>query len=426
MSVELWKQPQEQWNRMLQQQVLSVRGFTRLLTAPLEPEDMVVHEEDGCPPKWHLAHTSWYLEHYVLMRYDAYYAPFNRAYDALFNEPHAFRGLLSRPSAKEVYAFRDYVDDRLLTLLDSPEDELSDGFRLALEWGLHHERLHQEELLADIKANLAGHPLRPVYRDRKDPALRVPPYLTWHKFEERLADIGFSGPSFATDAEMPRHKEWVHGFRLASQPVTNGEFLQFLEDGGYRRSELWLPEGWREIVARGWTSPRYWEQQGGVWHAFTLSGLRELELDEPVCHVSYYEADAYARWAGKRLPTEAEWECAFARAELGGNFADTGVYHPTACCSSNAELLQQGYGDVWEWTCSPFAPYPGSRNAQARTGGGAGIHPHPFSLGFGGGMVLRGGSCATPAELVRPTYRHALSPAARRQFTGFRLAEDMS
>ncbi|GIP40052.1 ergothioneine biosynthesis protein EgtB [Paenibacillus sp. J31TS4] len=426
MSVGSWIRIEEQWNRLLQEDILAVRGFTRLLAAPLEPEDMMVHEEDGCPPKWHLAHTSWYLEDRILLRYDASYSPFNRAYDGLFDEPRPFRGLLSRPSTREIYAYRDHVDERLLALLDSPGEELAGGFRTALEWGLHHERLHQEELLADIKANLAAHPLRPIYRERRERQLHVPPYLTWHRFEERLAEIGSDGPGFVTDAERPRHKAWVHGFRLASQPVTNGEYLQFVEDGGYRRAGLWLPEGWREVEANGWQAPRYWEQQGGVWHAFTLSGLRELELDEPVCHVSYYEADAFARWAGKRLPTEAEWEVAFPQPAEGANFADSGAYHPAACCSANGELLQQGYGDVWEWTCSPFTPYPGSRNAQTRTGGGAGIHPHPFAVGFGGGMVLRGGSCATPAALLRPSYRHALPPAMRRQFTGFRLAEDLA
>ncbi|WP_260982034.1 ergothioneine biosynthesis protein EgtB [Paenibacillus sp. 32O-W] len=413
--------------RWLQERYRDVRETTERLADPLEAEDYVVQAmEDVCPPKWHLAHTTWFLEAAVLQRYAPRYEWYDHNYAALFasgefgGEFHASapRGVGLRPTIEEIYRYRRHVDERILELLENADEEQLSRVTPYFELSLNHELQHQEQLVADIKYNYFADPLKPVYRERKESGLHVLPYLTWHKFAEGQAEIGHQGPGFAFDNEMPRHKVWIGGFRLASQPVTNGEYLQFVEDGGYRQPRLWLAEGWNCVQKYGWEAPLYWEKRDGNWWYYTLSGMRELELDEPVCHVSYYEADAYARWAGRRLPTEAEWEVAFSAIRPEGNFAESGWFHPAPSGSSHGELLLQGYGDIWEWTMSPYLPYPGNR----RTEGPFGEYHGKY---MSNRMVLRGGSCITPRGLIRPTTRHYLLPEKRWQFSGIRLADDL-
>lgn len=412
--------------RWMQERFSQVRQTTEQLVEPLETEDYVIQTmKDVYPPKWHLAHTTWFFESFVLKRYGTGYVPFHRDYESLFRSAsnsgrsgHSSHVYSSRPTVKEIRRYREYVNRHIIDLLENANEGLIEWVRPFIELGIHHEERHQERLLADIKYNFSIDPLKPVYRERKEAGPHALPYLTWHKFEEGQAEIGFEGIQFSFDNETPRHKIWMNAYRLASQPVTNGEYLQFIEDGGYTQSRFWLDEGWEWVQKKKWEAPLYWEKRDGNWCYFTLSGIRELDLDEPVCHVSYYEASAYARWAGKRLPTEAEWELAFAGQEPKGNFANSGLYHPAACCSTHGELLHQGYGDVWEWTMSPHMPYPGNKASD----GGLGAFNAKY---MSNRMVLRGGSCVTPDGHIRPTYRHYLHPEKRWQFSGIRLADDI-
>ncbi|WP_010272817.1 ergothioneine biosynthesis protein EgtB [Paenibacillus senegalensis] len=412
--------------RWMQNRFALVREATEQLVAPLEIEDYVIQAmKDVCPPKWHLAHTTWFFESFVLKRYAPGYRPFHRDYEALFRSCSALVSrtdqlppLFARPTVKEIKRYRAYVNKHIMQLLEEANDGLIEWIKPFMELGIHHEERHQERLLADIKYNFSVDPMRPVYQPRKESGPHALPYLTWHKFEEGPAEIGYEGMQFCFDNETPRHKVWMNAYRLASQPVTNGEYLQFIEDGGYSQARFWLDEGWEWVRKEKWEAPLYWEKKDGKWCYFTLSGMREIDLNEPVCHVSYYEAAAYARWAGKRLPTEAEWELAFANQETKGNFADSRLYHPAPCCSTHGELLQQGYGDVWEWTMSPHMPYPGNKGTHGEMG--------TFNAKYTSNrMVLRGGSCITPEGHVRPSYRHYLHPHKRWQFSGIRLADDL-
>jgi ergothioneine biosynthesis protein EgtB len=401
-----------------------VRAATEALCAPLSPEDCAVQSmPDASPVKWHLAHTAWFFETLVLEGVPGY-AVFDPAFRALFNsyyqslgEPHPRpeRGLLSRPSLDRVLDYRRHVDAGILRLLDrgAPASALD-----VVELGLHHEQQHQELVLTDLKHALSRNPLRPAYRARApEPAGRAQP-LRWIRGEAGLREIGHAGPGFAFDNERPRHRVFVEAFEVASRPVTNSEYLDFVRDGGYSRAELWLSDGFAARAGRGWSAPLYWEERDGARLAFTLAGMAPLRPDEPVCHVSYYEADAFARWAGARLPTEAEWECAAAEAPLAGGFVESGRLHPAP--SPAADRLPAAlFGDVWEWTASAYAPYPGFR-------------PLAGSLGEYNGkfmsnqMVLRGGSCATPERHIRRSYRNFFPPDARWQFSGIRLARDAS
>jgi ergothioneine biosynthesis protein EgtB len=413
-------------------QFRAVRNTTDWLTAPLSPEDATVQSmPDASPAKWHLAHTSWFFETFILSEAIPGYHPFHPDFRVLFNSyynslgaqyPRAERGLVTRPGLDEVRAYRAHVDGHVLSLL-------AGGIEPALvpliEIGLQHEQQHQELILTDLKYLLSRNPLRPVYRESARTASTgdvVP--LAFRRFEEGIRWIGHAGPGFAFDNEGPRHRVFLEAFEIASRAVTCGEYLEFLADGGYARPELWLSDGWNAVKSEGWRAPLYWTENEGSWRIHTLGGERELDPAEPVCHISFYEADAYARWAQARLPTEAEWEvAAVAMGDFGGvgNFLEDGLFHPApagASADRSAENdLAQMFGDVWEWTQSPYTPYPG-------------YHPTEGALGEYNGkfmcnqIVLRGGSCATPRSHIRSTYRNFFPPGARWQFSGLRLARE--
>ena len=401
-----------------------VREVTERLREPLSAEDCQAQSmDDASPAKWHLAHTSWFFETFVLVPHRRGYQPFQAEFRSIFNSyyeqvgpqhPRPQRGLLTRPSLDEVLAYRAHVDAEVLQFLAGATGR-DESVAAVIQLGLHHEQQHQELLLTDAKHLLAANPLRPVYRAATGPfqAAAAAP-LGWQAFDGGLREIGYSGEGFAFDNEQPRHRVVVKPFALATRPVTNRDFLAFIDDGGYARAPLWLSDGWATVQSQRWNAPLYWERRDDGWWQFTLAGSRRLELDEPVCHVSLYEADAYATWAGARLPTEAEWEVAAATVRVTGNLLDRGVLHPQAASGNG---MQQLFGDVWEWTRSAYSPYPG-------------YCPPPGALGEYNGkfmcnqLVLRGGSCATPASHIRATYRNFFPPAARWQFSGIRLARD--
>jgi ergothioneine biosynthesis protein EgtB len=420
-----------------------VRGFTERLAAPLESEDCVVQSmPDVSPTKWHLAHTSWFFETFILATHQTGYRSPHPQYGYLFNsyynavgERHCRprRGLISRPTLAETFAYRAHVDRAMQGLLCSAGEELLARVAPLVTLGLHHEQQHQELIGTDIKHVLSCNPLRPSYHRatprvlgtgygvqevRRTPCTPYPvprtlPPAGWVEFPEGVHWIGHEGGGFAFDNEGPRHRALVLPFALASRPVTNAEFLRFIEDGGYQRPEFWLSAGWATVQAEDWRAPLYWEERPDGWWTFTLAGMRPIALGEPVAHVSYFEADAYARWAGARLPTEFEWEVAARMVPVSGHFADPGRLHPAPVEAGHG--LSGMFGDVWEWTRSSYAPYPG-------------YAPDPGALGEYNGKfmcnqyVLRGGSCATPAGHIRPTYRNFFPPDARWQFSGLRLA----
>ena len=404
----------------------AVRRFTEVLCEPLAAEDYVIQTmEDVSPTKWHLAHVSWFFETFVLTPHRAGYEPFHPQYAYLFNsyyvqagERHCRdrRGYLSRPTVEEVYQYRAHVDEQMEALLATADEALMQTVAPLVEIGLHHEQQHQELLLTDIKHVFSVNPLRPAYRDVEEVQKPASPAQGWVSFEEGLYEVGHQGDGFAYDNESPRHRYFLEAYALSNRLVTCGEYLAFMEDGGYQRPELWLSAGWATVEAQGWTEPFYWERHGDRWYVFTLGGLREVNPDAPVCHVSLFEAEAYARWAGARLPTEQEWEVAAAPVPMAGNFAEAGHFHPVPATAGDG--LLQVYGDVWEWTRSQYTPYPGYR-------------PAPGALGEYNGkfmcnqFVLRGGSCATSQSHIRPTYRNFFFPDACWQFSGIRLARDV-
>jgi ergothioneine biosynthesis protein EgtB len=399
----------------------AVRARTLELTSPLSPEDMVVQSmPDASPAKWHLAHTTWFFETFLLATRELRFAPFHPSYGYLFNSyyeavgarhPRPRRGLLTRPPVEEVMAYRTAVEARVEGLLARGLDPEGEA---VVELGLHHEQQHQELLLTDVKHLLFQNPLRPAYAPALAPGRPSAPSLAWTPYPGGVQEIGHEGRGFAFDNECPRHRVFVEPFALASRSVTCGEWIAFVDDAGYRRPELWLSDGWAKVQAEGWEAPLYWERDGDAWTIFTLHGARSLDLAEPVVHVSLYEADAFARWHGARLPTEQEWEIAAAGAGEEGAFADGGRFHPAVAAAGRpAQLL----GDVWEWTCSAYAPYPRYRPVA----GALGEYNGKF---MSNQVVLRGGSCATPAGHVRPTYRNFFPPEARWQFSGVRLARE--
>jgi len=405
-----------------------VRAETEALCAPLAIEDYVIQAvEEASPAKWHLAHVSWYFETFILKEYLPGYTEFDPAFRTLFNSyyeqvgafhPRPARGALARPTVEEVYRYRDHVDAHMLALLDEggelPWPEILE--RLII--GINHEQQHQELLLTDIKRNFAANPLRPVYRaDLPVPPAATRAPLEWIKFAGGMGEVGYAGDGFAYDNERGRHGVWLESFRLASRPVTNGEYLAFMEAGGYANPAWWLSDGWARVRQAGWSAPLYWERIAGEWWYFTLAGMRRVNPEEPVCHVSYFEASAYAKWAGCRLPTEAEWEVAAATCAMEGNLRESGYLQPVVGAPRNG--LQQVFGDVWEHTASAYLPYPGFRAAD----GALGEYNGKFMCGQ---MVLRGGSCVTPADHLRVTYRNFFYPHERWQFQGVRLAEDAS
>jgi len=396
-----------------------VRLATEALAEPLSAEDCALQSmPDASPTKWHLAHTTWFFET-LLLEPRPGYKPFDPAYRVLYNsyynsigEQYARpqRGLLSRPSLEEVMAYRHHVERDVLALL---EDDAGREVGDVVELGLHHEQQHQELILTDIKHAFSMNPLGPAYRQLAGPAAGAGAAgLGWHSVPGGLREIGCDDAGFAFDNERPRHRCFVEDYEIASRPVTNGEYLEFMADDGYRRPELWLSDGWSAVRKRGWEAPLYWRPSDAGWQALTLAGVREVRPEEPVCHVSQWEADAYATWAGARLPTEAEWECA-ADAPIEGNFVEEGHLHPGP--TPDAPGPQALFGDVWEWTASPYVSYPG-------------FQPLPGTLAEYNGkfmssqMVLRGGSCATPRSHVRRSYRNFFYPDSRWQFSGIRLA----
>lgn len=405
-----------------------VRRQSELLCEPLLVEDYVVQTmPDVSPPKWHLAHVSWFFETFLLAPYLAGYRPFHSRFHELFNSyyqsigepfPRAQRGLLSRPSVAEIYSYRSYIDERmseLLAQLDSHREHVK--IRELIDLGLHHEQQHQELLLTDIKHILGNNPLYPAYiGQRIDYSTKKVAPLNWIKLPGGEVAVGHNGDGFCFDNELPRHRVLLNDFALADRLVTNAEYLQFIDDGGYRNPLFWLADGWSAVQQQGWHAPLYWQQIDNAWQQFTLAGLKPLTPDEPVCHVSYFEADAYTAWAGKRLPTEAEWEHAAKTVDLlAGNYLETGHFHPLPA-QSDRQIMQLG-GDVWEWTQSAYASYPGYRPPT----GAIGEYNGKFMCNQ---IVLRGGSCATPADHIRKSYRNFFYPHNRWQFMGIRLAQD--
>jgi len=403
-----------------------VREATRALAGPLTPEDCAIQSmPDASPVKWHLGHTTWFFETFILAERRPAPPAFHPAFRQLFNSyynavgdrhPRPERGLLSRPGLDEVLAYRDHVDREMGDILAG---ERLDAATLDLiELGIQHEQQHQELILTDLKHMFSRNPLRPAYQ-RQWPLTAISArHAGWMAVAGGAHSIGHTGDGFCFDLELPRHTVWLEDYEIATQPVTHGDFLAFIDDGGYRRPELWLSAGWDAVNTRGWQAPLYWERVDGEWRTFTLHGMAPVEENTPICHVSFYEADAYARWAGARLPTEAEWEVAAARAPVEGNFMESGALHPLALRELPAPgVLAQAFGDVWEWTRSDFAPYPGFKAAA----GAVGEYNGKFMANQ---YVLRGGSCATPASHIRASYRNFFPADARWQFSGLRLARD--
>ncbi len=414
---------------------LRTRRQTERLCEPLNTEDYVVQSmDDVSPAKWHLAHTTWFFETFLLLGPDGDGRPYREEYRYLFNSyynavgtmhPRPQRGLLSRPTVDELYAYRRNVDERLPTMLGRLDQAGLERASELVELGMHHEQQHQELILTDIKHVLSCNPLKPVYLNVDTSDRTLPSPLGWIGFPEGLYWIGRSGPGFAYDNEGPRHQIYAGAFELATREVTCQEYLEFIEDGGYQRPEFWLSDGWATVQKYGWESPLYWHEHDGLRTVFTLGGERKLNPADPVCHVSHYEADAFARWAGARLPTEAEWEIAAHDPDvedsgtIEGNFVEDRLFHPCAPTSPlPARSFSQMYGGVWEWTGSPYVPYHGYKP-------GAGALGEYNGKFMSGQMVLRGGSCATPRRHIRRSYRNFFPPNARWQFSGLRLARDI-
>jgi ergothioneine biosynthesis protein EgtB len=415
-----------------------LRNFTDALCAGLEPEDCVVQSmPDVSPTKWHLAHTTWFFETFILKKFVPGYRPEIPEYAYLFNSYYNaagdmhrrdLRGLISRPTLREAQRYRASIDSHIDTLLSNVDEKLLDEIEPILVLGRHHEQQHQELLITDIKHVFAQNPLHPVFRagrarhsarveERTATPTRRGPYR-FVDFEEATVAIGHDGRGFAYDNEGPRHQALIPAFLLASQPVTNGEYIAFIEDSAYARPEFWLSLGWMTVNEQRWQAPLYWAKRDGAWWHFTLSGFRPVDEAEPVTHVSYFEADAYANWAGARLPTEFEWERAALDCPIDGNFVENENFHPRMSTTSEDDQgLRQMFGDVWEWTRSSYSPYPGYRAAP----GALGEYNGKFMCNQ---YVLRGGSCATSRNHIRRTYRNFFQPEKRWQFTGIRLARD--
>jgi ergothioneine biosynthesis protein EgtB len=379
-----------------------VRAHTHEICAPLQIEDFVVQPMvDVSPPRWHIAHVTWFFEQFLLKKFVAGYEPFHPQFAFLFNSYYNLvgdrtersrRGMLTRPTVQEIWNYREEIDKRVTRLVEHCDDATLAELRPILEVGLNHEQQHQELLVTDIKYILFQPPLYPAYqRQEKAGRKQLQSVGGWQQFDGGLFGVGHQGNGFAFDNELPRHDQLIRPFKLANHLVSNREYLEFMRAGGYADPAFWLSDGWDVLQQEAWCAPLYWLERDGVWHTYTQYGLQSLTEDEPVVHLSYYEADAYARWAGKRLPTEFEWE--------------------------QAAPALRNTGQVWEWTCSAYLPYPGYRTPE----GAIGEYNGKFMVNQ---MVLRGGSLATPPGHVRPTYRNFWHPDKRWQFTGIRLAED--
>ena len=406
----------------LSAQYAAVREQTERLCRPLEPDDYGVQPmADASPPKWHLAHTTWFFETFLLKPFAEGYTPFDDAFEILFNSyyngvgeqyPRPRRGLLSRPTVEQVFDYRAHVDAAMQVLLERGDE--TSHVRAIL--GLNHEQQHQELIVTDIKHNFGTNPLRPAYNADLDNGTSETGSASFVTFPGGLVEVGANpGDGFTFDNETPRHKVWLSEFALADRLVTCGDYLDFMHDGGYDNPTLWLSEGWAAVRRHGWKAPLYWFYQDDEWFEYRLGGCRPVDDGSPVCHVSFFEADAFARWSGARLPTEAEWETVAASHAVAGNFSDNGRLHPRPSAGTGVTQL---FGDAWEWTASAYGPYPGFR-------------PLPGTLGEYNGkfmanqVVLRGGSCATPPGHVRPSYRNFFYAPDRWQFSGIRLARDV-
>jgi ergothioneine biosynthesis protein EgtB len=406
---------------VLMEQFHKVRRDTELICAPLAIDDYQVQSiTETSPPKWHIAHVTWFFEEFVLSHFNSSYKPFHPRYAYLFNsyyetvgsmQPRAKRGMLSRPTVEEIYRYRRYVDDHMQSLALNLDESQWNKLCQRVTLGLHHEQQHQELLFMDIKHNLSVNPLKPAYHEQQlTPSMSLAP-MQWIERQGGVQSIGHQGDDFSFDNETPCHQVLLQDHQLASRLVTNGEYRDFIEDNGYQRSELWLADGWYLLKQTQWQQPLYWELQDSDWWQYTLGGMRQLNLQEPVCHLSFYEADAYARWAGARLPTESEIECMLAEQPVTGNFVNHEILHP---------LPGEGqwYGDVWEWTASAYSSYPGFQPLA----GSMGEYNGKFMCNQ---MVLRGGCCVTPENHIRATYRNFYYPHDRWPFTGLRLARDL-
>jgi ergothioneine biosynthesis protein EgtB len=411
-----------------------VRKVSEEICEPLVIEDYVVQPiEDVSPPKWHLGHTTWFYEAMFLDRYLKNYQPFHPKYFYLFNSYYRSlgdrwerpkRGVLSRPTVEDVYKYRRAIDERMMDLTDKIRENEWKGFSELLVLALNHEQQHQELLLTDIKYILATNPLFPVYQNSKTQNKNGGGIESdFVEFESGVYEIGFKGDGFCYDNEQPDHKMYLDKFKLQNRLVTNAEYLEFMEAGGYKDFRFWLSDGWDAVQKYGWQAPLHWGKIDGGWYEMTLNGLRKIVPEAPVCHVSYFEAEAYASWARKRLPSEAEWEVTArlvgAQPEQG-NFYDDKNFHPVPVDpkkQNNSKGVFQMLGDVWEWTGSGYLPYPGYKQAE----GALGEYNGKFMVNQ---MVLRGGSCATSRDHARITYRNFFQPDKRWQFTGFRLAEE--
>jgi len=409
--------------------LFETRRLSLQLIEGLSAEDMTVQAmDDASPTKWHLAHTTWFFETFVLAEHLKHYKLFDEAFNYCFNsyyesqgprQPRPKRGLLTRPSSEQIFAYRAHVDSALKKLISSGVALGSKVARL-IEIGINHEQQHQELMLTDILALFAANPMRPAYCA---PGTRVdrgkPQSLRWIEYAGGIYEIGHSGEGFAWDNELPRHRQFVHPFRLADRLVINGEWIAFIEDGGYQTATLWLSDGWAAVNREGWRTPLYWEKRDGQWFSMSLQGFHPIDCEAPVTHLSYFEADAFARWASCRLPTEFEWEVAAAGVEPAGNMLGHGALRPLPATLGSEGLPRQMFGDVWAWTQSAYLAYPGYRAPR----GALGEYNAKFMVSQ---QVLRGASCVTPDGHSRATYRNFFYPHQCWQFTGLRLASDMT
>jgi len=401
----------------LRERFRAVRTASEALAAPLSPEDACVQSmADASPAKWHLAHVTWFFETFVLEAAEAGFRPHHPAFRELYNSyyngigrqyPRPRRGLITRPTLDEVHDYRHAVDARVLDVIDGA----SPALLATIELGLHHEQQHQELLLMDIKHLFSCNPLDPVYAERTAAPPARASACRWQDLDGGLVEVGASGDAFSFDNETPRHRSWLEPYQLASRLVTNGEYLEFVRDGGYREPLLWLADGWSAVAAENWHAPLYWREIDGDWFEFTLHGLVPLDRDAPVVHVSHFEADAYAQWAGARLPSEQEWEAAIAHETLATSFA----LHPAG--TTGDAPFADALGQVWQWTRSAYLPYPGFSPA----GGAVGEYNGKF---MSNQMTLRGSACITPPGHARATYRNFFYPHQRWAFCGLRLARD--
>lgn len=424
-SIEILKSDLNIRDKMLER-YKSIRAFSEKISNNLEPEDMTIQSmPDVSPTKWHLAHTSWFFETFILREVNTNYKLLNDLYPYLFNSYYVQagdrwnrpdRGKLSRPTVKEIMEYRKYVDKEILKFIKESDEQVLINYLIRFNIGLHHEQQHQELMLTDIKHVLSLNPLHPVFKEEKSSGDGTIPNLEYIEFQSGIYEIGYEGTGFFYDNEKPKHKVYLNEFSIANRLVTNSEFIEFIEDGGYENPLLWLSDGWAEVQKNDWTNPLYWERVDGEWFYFTLNGYKKVNPNEPVAHVSYCEADAYARWANKRLPTEAEWEVASEKLEIAGNFVEDWHLHPVPV-NEESKDSHQFFGDVWEWTASPYVNYPGYKTPE----GALGEYNGKFMANQ---YVLRGGSCATSVTHIRNTYRNFFYPHSRWQFMGIRLAKD--